>query len=179
MKELIIINGPMGIGKSTVSQRLARLAAPAAYLDGDWCWQMHPFCPDAENRAMVIKNICFLLRSFLENSHWERVLFCWVIPEEEIFSRILRPLDDLSFRLHKITLLATPETLEQRLRKDIASGLRQADCLERGLSYLQRYGEMDTIKLYTDDMSPDQAAAAVLRLVQEGGEAWENESSRP
>lgn len=35
MKQLILINGTMGAGKSAVSNQLLRLLAPSVYLDGD------------------------------------------------------------------------------------------------------------------------------------------------
>lgn len=36
MKKLIIINGTMGVGKSTVCKQLLKILAPGVWLDGDW-----------------------------------------------------------------------------------------------------------------------------------------------
>ena len=61
MKKLIIINGTMGTGKSTVSELILKKLEKSVYLDGDWCWNMNPFTVNEENIEMVLKNIIFLL----------------------------------------------------------------------------------------------------------------------
>ncbi|MFT8363047.1 MAG: AAA family ATPase [Sporolactobacillus sp.] len=53
MKRLIIINGTMGVGKSTVSQLVADKLDQSVFLDGDWCWNMHPWVFSDENKEMV------------------------------------------------------------------------------------------------------------------------------
>ena len=37
MKRLVLIGGPMAVGKTAVCRELKHLAAPCAFLDGDWC----------------------------------------------------------------------------------------------------------------------------------------------
>lgn len=98
-------------------------ALPAAvYLDGDWCWRMDPFIVDEENKAMVVDHIVHLLRGFLTNSHFENVIFCWVIHQETIFDSILKPLADLRFQLEKITLMLSPQQLRAHFAQDAAAG---------------------------------------------------------
>ena len=41
-KKFIMIGGPMGIGKTTVCEKLYQEIDRCAWLDGDWCWMMHP-----------------------------------------------------------------------------------------------------------------------------------------
>ena len=76
MKKLIIINGTMGVGKSTVCKMLLDRLVPSVYLDGDWCWNMNPFIVSEENKAMVENNITHLLKSYLSNSEYEYIIFC-------------------------------------------------------------------------------------------------------
>ena len=115
MKQLILINGTMGAGKSAVSNQLLRLLAPSVYLDGDWCWNMNPFVANGENKAMVLDNIAYLLRSFLSNSGYQYVIFCWVIHQEEIFEEIFSRLEGMEYQPVKITLDVSPGALCQRL----------------------------------------------------------------
>ena len=84
MKRLYVIGGTMGVGKTTVCRRLARRLPNSAFLDGDWCWDMHPFQVTEETRRMVVDNICFVLNSFLRCSAFESVVFCWVMHRQEI-----------------------------------------------------------------------------------------------
>lgn len=64
MKNLIIINGTMGVGKSTVCKELNKRLIRSVWLDGDWCWMMNPWVVNDENKKMVVQNINFLLRNF-------------------------------------------------------------------------------------------------------------------
>jgi broad-specificity NMP kinase len=167
VKKLIIINGTMGVGKSTVCSILLDKLEPSVYLDGDWCWNMNPFIVSEENKAMVISNITHLLKSYLNNSSYKYVIFCWVIHQEDIFSHILRPLDDLDFELYKISLVCSQAALRSRLEIDVQKGLRHADLIDRSLERLALYEKMDTIKLDVSTLTPEQAAMEIIKIVQE------------
>lgn len=41
MKRLIIINGTMGVGKSSVGQSLNKSIPNSAFIDGDWCCKVN------------------------------------------------------------------------------------------------------------------------------------------
>ncbi len=43
MKTLYMIGDTMGAGKTTICQHLKRKLDNSVFLDGDWCWDMHPF----------------------------------------------------------------------------------------------------------------------------------------
>ena len=54
MKKVYLIGGTMGVGKTTVCQKL-KLALPnSVFLDGDWCWDASPFQVTDETKAMGI-----------------------------------------------------------------------------------------------------------------------------
>lgn len=61
MKRLILLSGPMGVGKTTVATLLHDRIDHSVLLDGDWCWMMHPFTVTDETKAMVLDNITHLL----------------------------------------------------------------------------------------------------------------------
>ena len=131
MKNLIFINGTMGAGKSSVCAELLKMLPNAVYLDGDWCWNMHPFIVTDETKAMVVRNIAHLLQSFLNCSEFQNVIFCWVMHEQAIIDSILAQLnlDSANYRL--FTLVLSEDALQNRLQKDIAAGKRAPDILER------------------------------------------------
>ena len=54
MKKILFIGGPMGIGKTAVSERLNQLLDHSVFLDGDWCWNMDPFIVNEENKKYRI-----------------------------------------------------------------------------------------------------------------------------
>jgi hypothetical protein len=65
MKNFIIIGGTMGVGKTATCRELQKILPRNVFLDGDWCWDMHPFVVTDETKAMVNSNIthCFSLVS--------------------------------------------------------------------------------------------------------------------
>ncbi len=105
-KQLILVGGAMGVGKSAVCRELLRQLTPGVWLDGDWCWNMNPFVVSEENKRMVLSNITHLLRAYLNNSSYRYVLFCWVMDQPLLFEAVLGPLRDIPFTLHSFSLSA-------------------------------------------------------------------------
>ncbi len=164
MKNLYLIGGTMGVGKTTVSQLLKRKLPHAVLLDGDWCWDADPFIVTPETQQMVLDNITHLLGNFLRCSAYDNVIFCWVMHQQAIVDEIIRrlPLEDC--RVHALSLICTPEALGKRLNRDIEAGVREPDVLQRSLARLELYDALDTIKLDVSVLTPMEAAEAVCRL---------------
>lgn len=93
MKRLVLIGGSMGVGKTTVCNQLKLQLKKSVFLDGDWCWDMHPFVVNEETKAMVVENICFLLNQFIHCSSIENIIFCWVMHERSIVDELCRRLE--------------------------------------------------------------------------------------
>lgn len=163
MKRLYLIGGPMGVGKTTVCQELKRLTAPSVFLDGDWCWDMEPFQVTEETKRMVQENIAFLLGQFLRCSAYETVIFCWVMHQQEILDSLLGALPLEGVEVRKVSLLAKPETLKQRIGGDVERGLRTWDVLDRSLERLPLYQSLDTEKLWVDQLTPREAAELLAK----------------
>lgn len=163
MKRLYLIGGPMGVGKTTVCQELKRLTASSVFLDGDWCWDMEPFQVTEETKRMVQENIAFLLGQFLRCSAYETVIFCWVMHQQEILDSLLGALPLEGVEVRKVSLLAKPETLKQRIGGDVERGLRTWDVLDRSLERLLLYQNLDTEKLWVDRLSPREAAELLAK----------------
>ncbi len=166
MKKLIIINGTMGVGKSTVSELLLKEMENSVYLDGDWCWNMNPFTVNEENIEMVLKNIIFLLRSFLNNSNFQYVIFCWVIHKEEILKNILYEIGDLDFELFKFTLLCNETELAKRIAGDIKTGKRKTDQISESISRLELYKNMDTYKIDVTNRTSKETMEEIRKTVK-------------
>lgn len=164
MKTLYMIGGAMGVGKTTVCQALKRELPRSVFLDGDWCWDAHPFQVTPETKQMVLENICFLLNSFIRCSAYETVLFCWVLHEQAIIDSILERLDAENCRIVCVSLLAGADTLSGRLKGDMEKGIRGADALERSLARMPLYETLDTIKINTDGKTVSMLAEEIKAL---------------
>lgn len=166
MKKLIMINGTMGVGKSTVCNILFKMLNNSVYLDGDWCWNMNPFVVSDENKEMVINNISYLLKSYLNNSGYKYIIFCWVIHDEAIFKQILDKLNGFDFELYKISLVCSEESLKNRLNIDVENGIRKTDVISRSIERISFYEKMDTVKIDVSNITPKDAAKKICAMVQ-------------
>ena len=164
MKTLYLIGGTMGIGKTTVGQEVKKELPNSVFLDGDWCWDADPFQVTEETKAMVLRNICFLLNGFLHCSAYENVIFCWVMHEQSIIDSILDGLDTDTCRFIKLSLTADAETIQSRLSADVAAGIRSADVIERSLARIGLYDALDTIKIDTNGKSVSEIANEIIQL---------------
>lgn len=166
MKTLIIINGAMGVGKTEISKSLYKKLNNSVWLDGDWCWMMNPFIPNEINRKMVIENINFLLKNFLENPNIEYVIFNWVIHLEEIYDLFLNEFKEMEFDLKKFTLVCSEEELIKRVTSDFEKNGRTDrnvnDCIER----LRMYQNMNTIKIDTTNIPIADTIDKILKYLE-------------
>ena len=162
MKNLFLIGGPMGVGKSTVGQVLKKKLPNSVFLDGDWCWDANPFVVNEETKRVVMENICFLLKNFLMCSAYENIIFCWVMHEQKIIDELLANLPVDGCHVTAFSLLCREAELRLRLQKDMDAGLRSDDIIERSITKLPLYKELATIKIDTSGMNAEAAADTLL-----------------
>ena len=164
MKRLYVLCGAMGVGKSATGRALRDRLPDCAFLDGDWCWDMHPFRVTGETKALVLGNICHVLNSFLDCEAFDNVVFCWVMHDQAVIDAILSRLHTSSWDVKCVSLVCSERALTERLRRDIDAGVRDAGVPERALDRLRLYPGLDTHKLDVTELSPEEAALEILRL---------------
>ena len=77
-KKLILISGSPCVGKTAVGMRLFESYDNSAYLDGDWCWCVHPFSVTDSRLRNGNKSMSFVLSNYLD-SDFEYVFFTSVV----------------------------------------------------------------------------------------------------
>ncbi len=164
MKTIYMIGGTMGVGKTTVCQTLKTMLPGAVFLDGDWCWDMHPFQVNDETKKMVLQNISFLLNQFICCSAYENIIFCWVMHEQSIMDSILHHLNIEHCKVKTISLICDEATLKNRLQKDIDNNIREADIIERSILRLPLYRVLQTTKVDTTGKSIVQICNELIHL---------------
>ncbi len=164
-KKLIVINGVMGVGKTTVSKKLYKALEESFWLDGDNCWTMNPFIVNDENKEMVLNNIGFTLNSFLSNSSSRYVVFNWVIQSDDIMNEVLNRVNTENVDVYKITLMCTKEELIRRIESDVKLGLRDNKNVERSLERYDMYKSMDTIKVDTTGKNVERIVEEIVGLL--------------
>ncbi len=168
VKNLIFINGTMGAGKSAVSRELKKILAPSFFLDGDWCWDMEPFAPGAAERALVLRNIAFLLNSYLAFDGRGNVIFCWVMHKRAVVDDLLTRLDLSDARFFLFTLDVSETELTRRLSRDVERGLRESGIIERSLARRREFDAFGEV-VPADGIAPAEAARIIASAVLSGG----------
>ena len=164
-KKLIIINGVMGVGKTTICKVLYKKLNNSFWLDGDNCWMMNPFVVNEENKAMVVDNIVHVLNNFLKNSSTEYVLFNWVIPTDYIMKDLLDKITEKDIQIYKLTLMSSKDELVKRIGKDIKSGARDTGNIKRSLERFDLYKSMDTTKIDTTRKSVEEIVNEIIGII--------------
>lgn len=161
-KKLILIGGTMGVGKTTLGQYLVEQRLDhAVFLDGDWCWYMHPWVFNDENKAMVLRNIQFLLNSFIANSTLENIVFVWVMHQQAIIDDLLSGLSG-DFDVYSFSLIASESELTKRFRQDIDAGIRDQAALQGAVDRLAMYHTVDSIKIDVTGKNYPENAEVIL-----------------
>ena len=163
MKNIYLIGGTMGVGKTTTCQIIKNKLNNCVFLDGDWCWDMHPFQVTEETKQMVLENIRFLLNKFIKCSAYENIVFCWVMHEQTIIDYIVSRLDTANCKVHLISLVCSEQALQARLRKDVDAGIRTEDVISRSIERIPLYDKLNTYKVDVSKITPEQAADFIIR----------------
>ena len=154
----------MGVGKTSVCQQLKKILPNSVFLDGDWCWDADPFQVTDETKAMVTDNIRYLLNNFLHCTAYENVIFCWVMHEQSIIDSIIEKLDINNCDVKCISLIADEVNLRKRLIKDVESGIRVEDVIERSVARIPMYDTLNTIKIDTTEKTVVMIANEITQL---------------
>ncbi len=164
LKTIYIIGGPMGVGKTTVSQQLKNKLNHCVFLDGDWCWDAHPFQITEETKRMVLQNICFLLQQFIRCSAYQNIVFCWVLHKQDIIDQIVASIDPSVCSIKVISLICDQAELKNRLMKDITAKIRTKDVIKRSIARMDHYMALHTVKINTTGKQPAEIADEIIAL---------------
>ena len=165
MKNVIFINGTMGVGKTTTSIELKKILSKNVFLDADWCWDMNPFIVNYETKNMVAQNITYLLNNFIKCKEYDNIIFCWVMHEQNIIDELVKKLDLSDCKLYVFSLVCSEVELINRINIDIRNGKREEDIIKRSISRLEKYYSIDSIKIDVSNISAIEAAQKIKMIV--------------
>ena len=156
----------MGVGKTTTCRILRDRLDKCVFLDGDWCWDMHPFTVNEETKAVVMDNICHMLNNFVHCSAFEHIVFCWVMHDQSIIEEILRRVDTQGCKVVVVSLVCTENALRERLIRDVTAGKRTPDVIARAVQRLKLYRLVESQKVDVTHITPEEAAQSILELAK-------------
>jgi GrpB-like predicted nucleotidyltransferase (UPF0157 family)/predicted kinase len=115
---IVIINGPCGIGKTSVAWELNARFDRAVMLDGDYIGAVHPFeIYDEARVAYLYESIHHLIAFHIERGDYHDFVINYVFETPEQLAALRHLLSDLDDVTYAYRLVASDETIEGRIRK--------------------------------------------------------------
>lgn len=155
--KVVILNGPMGVGKTAVGKYIADKNPGTAFIDGDWCMDLHPFVGSPETRAMAVDNILHMIDNYSKCSECKMIVLVWLMDNPEVYESIARGIDKLGLDMKSVTLVCDKEALLSRWENDKTTEWRTDEWLEvslKSLPYFQSLGNtVDTTNLSIEEVA--------------------------
>lgn len=164
MKKLIFIHGPNGVGKSTLCKALNKTILNSAWLESEWCRMTNPFTFTEEIISLVERNITFMLRSYLECSSLEYIIFNYGFhgPRQQIYDNVINNLRDLEYTFIPITITCSTE---ENIWRMIQDG-RDNERINRALSSRSLYYNLNYPRIDTTNMTVEETIYQVLDIIK-------------
>lgn len=159
--KVIILNGPMGVGKTTVGKYIADQNPGTAFIDGDWCMDIHPFAGNQETKAMAIDNILHMIGNYQKCSVCSMVVLVWLMDEPWVIQRMREGLSDLRAEVKDVTLICDRENLIKRWNNDQNCEWRTDEWLDVSLKSLHGFASMDNT-IDTSGLAVSQIADLIM-----------------
>ena len=159
--KVIIINGPMGVGKTTAGKLIAEKNPGTAFIDGDWCMDLHPFVGNRETKAMAVDNILHMIRNYRKCSECRMVVLAWLMDDAWVREKIMDGLAALQAEVRSVTLVCDRESLIRRWNDDRNCEWRTDRWLEASLKSLPFFASLNNT-VDTGTLSADEIADMIL-----------------
>lgn len=160
--KVIILNGPMGVGKTTVGKYIADHHPGTAFIDGDWCLDIHPFVGNQETKVMAVDNILHMIGNYQKCSVCSMVVLVWLMDEPWVIQKITQGLSAMQAEVKNVTLVCSRENLIRRWKDDHNCEWRTDEWLNVSLKSLPGFASMENI-IDTSDLSVEQVAELVMQ----------------
>ena len=160
--KVIILNGPMGVGKTAVGKAIADQCPGTAFIDGDWCMDIHPFVGNRETKTMAVNNILHMIGNYQRCSVCSMVVLAWLMDDPWVLHAITEGIAALQIEVKSVTLVCSRESLIQRWENDQHCEWRTDDWLNVSLKSLPEFMTMEHV-IDTSDLSVDQVADLIMQ----------------
>ena len=159
--KVIIINGPMGVGKTATAKFIAEKNPGTAFIDGDWCMDIHPFVGNRETKAMAVDNILHMIQNYQKCTACRMVVLAWLMDDPWALQSIMDGLAALQAEIKSVTLICDRETLIWRWENDRNCDWRTDQWLDISLASLPYFAAMENA-IETGTLSVSQVADKIM-----------------
>lgn len=114
---IVIINGPLGIGKTSVAWEINARLSPCVMLDGDYIGAVQPFEVYDEARVSYLyRTLAHLVAFHRAEGGYKNFVINYVFESHASLAELLALLKPMDSDLHAFRLICTPEEMERRIR---------------------------------------------------------------
>lgn len=163
--DALIINGPMGVGKTTVGKLIADRVPGTAFIDGDWCMDLHPFVGNRETRAMAVDNILHMADNYRKSSLCKIIVIVWLIDDDKVENELVSGLSDLGLNVENITLICNEEQLRRQWEEDNNCEWRTDEWLSVSLRSLSVFEKKDNC-IETNGLTVEEVAEKIMARIE-------------
>lgn len=160
--KVLILNGPMGAGKTAVGKNIAEKNLGTAFIDGDWCLDIHPFVGNRETKTMAIDNILHMIDNYRKCSVCQRIVLVWLMDDQWVRQSIMDGISNMGLESNIVTLVCDEEELIRRWKNDMKCEWRTDKWLEISLKSLSYFSALENC-IDTSRLSINQVAEKIMR----------------
>jgi len=161
MKTLVLIGGPMGVGKTSIGNELSKRIKKSVYIEGDLGWKGIPFVLNDTNKRKVLDNIILMIKEAFTSN--DVVILGWVMDQQSTIDSISNEFDPKFIQIKSFSIIASPEQITQRLQKDFANGTRKDEgVIERSLARIPLYDKVDSVKIDSTRLTIDEVVLVII-----------------
>jgi hypothetical protein len=165
VSKLVLIGGPPAVGKTTLLEYLPRHFDSCACLDADDVWRIQPvdyLHLSPTMKTLWFRNVTSVLRNYLDAGA-SYVFLTWVLANPLLVEQVLEPLRDACDANMLLFLVATPEALEARCRREPDRGR----LVGYGLTKLRQIEALPHPRIDTTNLDSPAVAERVAALVKD------------
>ena len=152
----------MGVGKTAVGKYIADHHPGTAFIDGDWCMDIHPFVGSRETKAMAVDNILHMIGNYQKCSVCSMVVLVWLMDDPWVIQGIMEGLAGLHAEVKSVTLVCNRENLIKRWNNDQNCEWRTDEWLNVSLKSLPGFASVENA-IDTSDLPVDRIADLVMK----------------
>ena len=171
MKNLIIINGAPGMGKTTTCEELSKILNKNVFLDCDCFMWATPNVVTEETERIRYENIVFTVNNYLRCSEYKNVIVAWVFVSQEKLDKITAELNLAGVSIYIYSLICSKDIWKARMESDKINQKRKIETTFEKWTKRIDEGYYDNIKAELIDTTNLSAKQVAEQIAEDIGRA--------